>query len=1064
MSEDFVLREVDIQQDAEKLAVMWKESDEQWPGTWSRGVEITPQMITEWLERERMINVYVFETQDRSKIVAYCAFNQLPEQENEGYVDLLNVAPGYQGKSLGRRLLQQCLERCSELGFRTLTLGTWSGNLKSVPLYKKTGFFWMPDSSVWMLNFIPSILNLPCAQPYFARHDWYRTFKRELVQAEDDERWNDIKVFTYRWQEDGEALTIWADREAHTLTAVETDAFFAGAIADNIEPAKGASTVLRWRLTNKGDGPMQVSLIATGTEHIKLDHRAALSIQPGETAEIAANVELEPDTPDVRQHKPVPAIRSLLIINGEVLELGTGLRPRPAVAISTAPGYVTLFPGVAKTVLLQMRSYLKEEVEATVSLAPAPGLSTDWTQNELTIPAKSFAALPVTLTAAHGGVYPLHATAYYGTAGSAPFTANKTRPERLAIFCLPPGGLLADKADSTTGEQGSNGLEARIENEWTRLILRQRGGEVRFMSSQSNIGLGSFQERVGPPFWPSELEDKAYAIALQEENGRITAEMTADMGVYPETTLCRRVTMGGGPLIEIEHTLGNKSTRVHQLQIDRNVQIWQREGAAITVPLQGGIVQSRASELPAADEDIPKVPASFRERWAATTSKWGTLGLIWEETVVENEFGWGVHLLTPKLDCTPQAWTPAGKLYVYAGPGDWQIVRGHAQRLAGTDGSPEPIPPQAREVHDVRLEPQPLVIVDDEVQATVVVDNLRSRSLEGKVELILPAPLRAQPLSFQVSGVTAETPLKESISIALPPTPLAYEGQAVLETRLFDARIPVPLIRLGNRQKVHIVKAQAGEVYDIDNGRTRFSVAPGFTGALTRWEQDGVNHLLSPFPNQGAFGWMSPWYGGITPLVMREGRWDMPGKLDRETLKATEIEQTDGRGIPWQGIRLSAEMEREQLVGLGVEFDYLTVRDSNVLKLVCRVHNRTTARRRVSVGWLAFWLLDSYSTENTLRSHDIERKHTPWESWPEAGHWGSLTNPQTGRTAILVSPYPEVKLIDWGSVGGHLGCFGSVDVMPALTGQSKPTERTCYVALCNSWDQAHIYTCLSKYL
>ena len=78
MSEHFILREVDIAQDAEKLAVMWQESDEQWPGTWSRGVEITPQMITEWHERERMINVYVFETQDRSKIVAYCGFNQPP--------------------------------------------------------------------------------------------------------------------------------------------------------------------------------------------------------------------------------------------------------------------------------------------------------------------------------------------------------------------------------------------------------------------------------------------------------------------------------------------------------------------------------------------------------------------------------------------------------------------------------------------------------------------------------------------------------------------------------------------------------------------------------------------------------------------------------------------------------------------------------------------------------------------------------------------------------------------------------------------------------------------------
>jgi GNAT superfamily N-acetyltransferase len=1079
MNEEFVLREVDIHRDAVKLAAMWRESDGQWPGTWSRGVEITPEMITEWHERERMINCYIFETRDEAKIVAYCGFNQLPEAKDEGYVDLLNVAPSYQGKSLGRRLLQRCLERCSELGFRLLTLGTWSGNLKSVPLYKKTGFFWVPDTSVWMLNFVPSILNLPCARPYFARHDWYRTFKRTLKQAEDDERWHDMKVFTYRWEEDGEALTVWADREAHALTAIETDAFFAGAIAGNIEPAKGMSTVLRWQLTNKGQSPLAVSLIATGTEHIRLDHRAMLALAPGETREIEAQVELAPDTPDVKRDKPVPTIRSLLIIDGEVLELGTGLRPRPAVAISTAPNHVTLFPGVPKTVHVQLRSHLPEQVEATISLAPAPGLSTDWTQNQVQIPAKSYAALPVTLTAGQGGVYPLYATAYFqgpngapsdnAPLGSAPQATHKTLPERLAVFSMPPGGVLADTATGTTGEDESHGAETRIENEWTRLILRQRGGEMRFLASQSGVGLGSFQERVGPPFWPSELEDREYEVVLQEENGRITAEMTADMEAYPEMAVRRRVTLGGGPLIEIEHALANKSPQTHELQIDRNAHIWHREGATFTVPLKGGIVQSRATEFPAAEEDIPKKPESLQERWVATTSKWGTLGLIWKDTVVENEFSWGLHLLTPKLACCPQTWTPAGKLYVYAGPGDWRTVRGYARRLASMDGEPEPIPPREREVYDVRLEPVPLVTVDDRVQATLVVDNLRSRSLEGKAELILPAPLRADPASFTVTGVTANAPLSESVAIALPPEPAAYVGRIALESRLFDRRIPVPVIRLGTRQpegevRVSETTTDGRPIYEIDNGRTRFSVAPAFSGAITRWEEAGINHLLSPFPEVKTFGWMSPWYGGITPVVMKESGWDIPGKLDQETLSATVVEQADERDIPWRGVRISAEIKREQLVGLSVEFDYLTVGGSNVLKLVCRIRNRTTAKRRLSVGWLTYWQLDGASTGNTLRSQDIERKHTPWESWPDADHWGTLTNPQTGRTATLVSPYPDVKLIDWGDAGGHLGYLAGIDVMPASTSSAASTERTCYIALCDSWNQARISAWLSKYL
>ena len=124
-------------------------------------------------------------------------------------------------------------------------------------------------------------------------------------------------------------------------------------------------------------------------------------------------------------------------------------------------------------------------------------------------------------------------------------------------------------------------------------------------------------------------------------------------------------------------------------------------------------------------------------------------------------------------------------------------------------------------------------------------------------------------------------------------------------------------------------------------------------------------------------------------------------------------------------------------LGLGIEFDYLTVGNSNVLKLVCRVRNRTTAKRRIVVGWLAYWQLDGASTGNTLRSEEIERKHTPWDSWPEAGHWVTLTNPQTARTAVLVSPYPYVKLIDWGDAGGHMGWFTGVD---ALSTSVRPAE------------------------
>jgi hypothetical protein len=440
--------------------------------------------------------------------------------------------------------------------------------------------------------------------------------------------------------------------------------------------------------------------------------------------------------------------------------------------------------------------------------------------------------------------------------------------------------------------------------------------------------------------------------------------------------------------------------------------------------------------------------------------------MLWENAdqahpeTAENEFGWGVHLPTVPIDCPPQTWTPAGKLYVYLGPGGWKAVRDRALRLAGTDEVREPIPTRTRRVYDARIEPSPLVTLDDEAEAALVIDNLRVQALAGTAALCLPEALSASRSSFELTDIKVDRPLNAPVTLYLPPGAGAYAGHIALKTRLFDAEVPLGIVRLGDRAPVAVSSSGAGqtETLDVDNGRTRFSVAPGFTGALTCWQEGGANHVLSPYPEQKTFDWMSPWFGGITPMVMKANDQDFPGKLYQERLTAQEVQVKDGRGIGWHGVRVSSEMTREEFVGLGVEFDYLTVGNSNVLKLVCRVHNHTTAQRRATIGWLAFWQLDGASTGNTLRSKEVERKHTPWNSWPEAAHWGTLFNPQTGRTAALISAYPHVRMIDWGAAGGHLGWFNGIDVRPAST-----TTRDCYVVLCETFEQAQTYRWLKQY-
>jgi len=1034
--ENFIIREINMPADADRLVEMWKTSDDQWPGTMSHGVEITTQWVMEMHEREKMLNVYVVETADKSKIIGYGSLCERESEKNTGYLATLNVQPDYQKKSLGRRLVQRCVDRCTELGFRMLSIGTWPANIKSVPTYKKCGYFWVPDTSVYMLNFIPPIRNLACAQSYFSRHDWYATFRREIAQVEDDERWEGMKVFTYHWEEDGEALTVWADREAQRLTAVETDTFFAAAIADDIEPAKGMSTTMRWRIRNKQERPMSVSLIASGTEHIQVDKHATLTIAPGETQELEATVAIVLNTPDVKPNQPVPSVRTLFIIDGEMLELWTGLRPQPPVEIHTSPEHVTLFPGIAKTVYIQMQSHLKADVEATISLAPAPGLCANWTEGHITLPAKSFAALPVTLRAEAGGVYPLIATLY--------FDGGQTVPKRLAIFSLPAGGVLADQGEK----------ETRLENEWMRLVIKPKAGEMTLEAVQTGSILASSREAVGPPYWPSELDEKDYTIALQKNDGRVTAILTADLNDHTGITLRREVTVGGGPLIEIGHALLNKGTTAHQFQLSRRVYIWQEDLVTLTLPLKEGLIQARHSELPAGTDDVAKQPEAFAERWGVFSSERGTLGVLWDDTVKENEFSWSVALVSKTLSCNPQQWTPAGTIHLYVGPGDWHTVRAHARRLAGQDNLPEPIPAVARKVRDIRFDPAPLVTLDDTVTAKFVVDNLRNQALEGQVHLALPDGLVVDQVEFKVQDVRINHTLSENITLTLSPQATAYNVDAMLHTPVDDTRFPIPVIRLGNRGTVDV--AQKDGAFFFDNGRTRFGVAPGFGAALFRWEEGGVNHTLSPYPEVSIFDWMNPWHGGITPMAQRSGDHDFPGKLHRESFVGEILDLPDARGIPWRGVRAGADLQRERMLGLRVELDYLTVGDSNMLKVIYRVRNYTTAQRHLNLGTLSFWQPDGTPEHNVLHSEDIQRKPNPWILWAESRHWAAVTNGKTERTLIQVSPYPNARIIDWGT-GGHLSFFAGVDVPP-----EGAVERVIYLALCPSLAEAKRYIALKS--
>ena len=517
--------------------------------------------------------------------------------------------------------------------------------------------------------------------------------------------------------------------------------------------------------------------------------------------------------------------------------------------------------------------------------------------------------------------------------------------------------------------------------------------------------------------------------------------------------------MGAGGLVEVNTKLINYGAASYDLQVSRTCYMGQGDYTTITVPLAQGIVQARKSEFPDAEEDISKKPDALAERWVALSSSKGTLGVLWEAGVEENGMGWAISLLTPCLHCAPQTHAEAGRFFIYAGSGDWNTVRDYARTLSGADNTREDLPARVRKVHGAYFEPVPLVTVLDTLTPTLVIDNLRGKPMSGSVQIEVPADVVVDRSAFSFEDLSRDKSLREPVALELPAKATVYNAVLNMRTKMFDARIPAPIIRLGSEKPVKINIEET--VVSLDNGLSRFEVAPAFSGALTAWHMGGHNHLLSPYPEVKTFGWMSPWYGGITPLAFTGSSGhedDFPGKLHQETLTVQSTASTDTYGIPWCGARLTGSLQRDKFLGLDIVLDYLTVGDSNVLKLVYQVTNSTTAERYLEIGWAAYFQPDGDAKHNVLRGAGMHRKPNPWYSWAVTGHSAWLTNANTGRSVAIISPFPDVRLMDWGDAGGQLGCYAGVRVPPSGT-----LQRSVFLVLCDDLASAESYAALKDY-
>jgi len=281
-------------------------------------------------------------------------------------------------------------------------------------------------------------------------------------------------------------------------------------------------------------------------------------------------------------------------------------------------------------------------------------------------------------------------------------------------------------------------------------------------------------------------------------------------------------------------------------------------------------------------------------------------------------------------------------------------------------------------------------------------------------------------------------------------------------------RFALPFVSLGQRRSVnlHEYEDQGQRVVSVDNGWMRLLVAPACAGAAIALEQGGVNHLLSSFPTPRSFVWLNPWHGGISPVLLPlDDEWVGPGNTGRmwkEEWRYALIPPRRRATVSWAGVRVASDLGRDKLRGLRLEMDYLTAGGSNVLAVVARLVNTTTApfggmlmtQAYLQVGGeRGKTVLHHLGQRRLLRVRDHE-----WGAF--CGSWAGVENVETGQCMAMVAAQPggDILLMDFGLDGPHLFNTTRLAIAPLDT-----VEMTMYLVLAPDVAQARLYRCLEHW-
>jgi len=870
------------------------------------------------------------------------------EEPNVSYIGILGAHPEVLGKKYGKHLLLTAVDFSVKNGDVRQDLHTWPSNMKAVPLYKKIGLQWVPETSVYMQNYIPVILQNSFCKPFFDKHpDWYLNQKREITQAPDEQTLGSMKVFYYRFEKEADFLEVIIDRYSRSITSItrRMNDELIGITMQQKDHDVFAGIKQNTSLLIRNESNKELSVIVSmeGSKEISVKASQEILTVPKGTKILENTYIVDDITSDTDIQRKTPSIKSRIIVDGEVVTLEAGMRVRQLIDIKISD-QVWWRPSGKQDIPIHIQNRSEKTIEGELLF---------WSINKIDILTP---IIPISLDQEENvGVnvqleIPLKNNDIFTTI----YCQIKMRNIKSRVFELPI--FLSDNPGLSAGIQQDK-KSVIIQNQYIHGVIKLEGASADFRTPDETLmGIGVRTLDYGPPFGFSEFNQAEFSPKIIEKENSIQVKLSRRGNSKRELIFHRIFELkAGDPYFatwtEVQNlgTVDDQITTILEPHFTHGINMPLGETYFV---FDDQLIHGPAFLWPAGKGDLPEGTERY-EPWICMQVGDFSYYHVYEVHDTKADPGRSkLSSLEKQIQIPALSSSRGPKSWIGCGDTDWKRVRALAYYLSKNQVL-SPIQQKIKPISYLNIDvPRNQLLIGGKISVIqITLRSIRLMPLNGRLIIETPKRWTITPNEFEITNLNLNNPQEYKCKLELPNNVTfgIYKLQFIIQSPEKRETNHIRFLVFNDSEKPEILDLPPESNKNlvlVRNKVLKIKSSADFAACLTQIQYNGEPYLLSNFPNYSPSIFFSKDPGGMVNSIILGENDDLDeSNYTKEKFIARKI-QSDH----WSGVEYSATIhEQKSLKGLVMKIAYeLLGGDSSLVRVRTTIHNPTSTTFRAT--------------------------------------------------------------------------------------------------------------------